>query len=483
MSETAMRPALCPAPTWAKQWGRLRIYALPLFTLLIVALPQMAGGRVRVDSGLYSGLSMHAFDHGTWWTLMAGEVPYFRKPPLVFWIHGIAFELLGRDLWVMRLPGVIAAAGCVMLTVAIMRRLSGPRVALLSGIVFTLYYGFIRYLSRFILDYWHTLFILACVYCVVRAATTPKSTRSGGWLVVLSGVFIGLAMMCKPLSAILALPILAAWLIAVGRAGLAWWILPAMLAAVVVAGPWHVSMVVINGDAFVNEYFGRQALDRGTGEAFETEPWWWYFGYLLRNYWPWMLTLVAGLFVWMRSSAARRRDRQLVWLEAIWCGAWFVLLSLFSDKRDRYMLHLTPMLAGVSAVWLARYSPHWLRRGAQWWLDLCLGAAVVIAAGLMVAPVHINEPEEHGWSEAYDYIRAHDDQSYYIGSIAYRDAGKVYMNTGIWPLPHVDEHGDAIKPPPGALVIYHNDRQPRPDPNDAVVFDEGVISIVRAAGR
>ncbi len=473
-THTLEEPALRLAPKWLRIWGRLRIYLVPILILLILGLPQMTAGRVRVDSGLYGGLSLNAYDNGHFWTLMSGDVPYFRKPPLPFWIHGAIMSLLGRDLWVMRLGGLLAASLCVITTVAIGRQLAGPRVGLLAGIVFTLYDGFFRYIKRFILDYWHTLFILIAVYLFVLAVRKRRP-----WMIAVGGASLGLAMMCKPLSAIIALPILGVWLLLIGQAKYLWWLIPAALAAIAVAGPWHISMSLLHGDMFIGEYFGTQVLDRGTGDEFEAEPWYWYAAHLLGHYWPWMITLVAGSITWMCSSAARKRDWKLLLLVVTWCGIWLVLTSWFADKRDRYILHIMPILALVSAVWLARWSPKQMRRGAQWWVDGLCAFGVIIAAGLMVSPVAFDKPDETEWVAAYQYVRDHPEETFWIGSINYRDGGRIYMYTGVWPNNRIDVHGKIVSYPPGALVLYYKDQNPQPNPDDEVVFDQGVLTIVR----
>ena len=50
----------------------------------------------------------------------------------------------------------------------------------------------------------------------------------------------------------------------------------------------------------------------------------------------------------------------------IWCAAWFVLLSVFPDKRPRYLLVVYPLGALASGVWLARMARARARCMAAW---------------------------------------------------------------------------------------------------------------------
>lgn len=455
-------------------WGRRRVYLIPLVIVLIVGLPQLPGGRVRVDTGLYTGLSLNAFDHGHFWTLMAGDVPYFRKPPLPFWIHGAMFQILGRELWVVKLTVLISAAVCALMAVAIARKLAGPRAALFTGIIFILYDGFLRYIKRFILDYWHTFFILAAVYLVIVAAKRNKP-----WMIVLGGTMLGFALLCKPLSALIALPILGVWLICIGKPKFLWWLIPSALAAVAVAAPWHISMTAIHGEQFTNEYFGKQVIDRGTGDDFDPEPWHSYITMLAGHYWPWLLTLIAGIVTWIRSDHARRRDWWSVLLVIIWCGAWLVLASCFADKRDRYIFHVMPILALPSAIWLARWSPKSWRKARKWWLDGLCGIGLLVSIGLTISPIEFDDPDEAEWVATYQFVRDHPDDIFYIGSIKYTDGGRIYMYTGVWPNNRIDANGKIVEPPPGAIVLYLKDHKPVPDAEDEILFDQGIIQIAR----
>jgi 4-amino-4-deoxy-L-arabinose transferase-like glycosyltransferase len=462
-----------------RRYNRLRPFLIPLALLLALALPQMVGGRLKIDSGLYWGLSIHACEEGHLWTPMAGDQPYFKKPPLTFWIHSALYYCLGGDLWVMRLGNLIPAAGCVILTVLIVRRLANWRAAMVAALIFVSSIDFFRYLKRFILDYWHVLFLLALVWLIIEAARRNKA-----WPVALAGVPLGLALMIKPLMALIALPILALWLLWIGRARLIAYLPGTLLAAAAVALPWHISMTVIHGDAFLDEYFGRQIMNRSVGSGqFDTEPWCWYFEQALRRYWPWLITLALGLYTWLRVPAARHRDWRPFTLCLLWCGLWLALVCCFADKRDRYIMHLHPMFAMISALWLTRHAPPRLRRGGSLWPDLAVAAILLGSTILTLSPIQIQDPESDDWLALYDYVRAHPEEHYMIGSANYRDAGRIYVHTRTWPTHHTAADGAPRLPQSGWLVL-NDASEPQPetpvaDPASEIIFTAGDLQLLR----
>ena len=138
-----------------------RVWLLPCVLLLSVTLPKLNQGDFRGDAGWYSAIGLQAWRTGSLWTLY-GEPgqPYFNKPPLAFWIHGLALHTLGPELWVARLPSILAATVCVLFTVAIVRHLAGRRAALLSGCVLALSLEFFRRTREISLDMWQAVFLL-----------------------------------------------------------------------------------------------------------------------------------------------------------------------------------------------------------------------------------------------------------------------------------------------------------------------------------
>lgn len=484
----AAQPSSTPPVTIAAgRWQRTRWLILPLLVVLIFALPQLFGGKMKVDSGLYAGVSLHAYAEGTFWTLMAGDTPYFRKPPLVFWIHGLFFRLLGPEMWVMRLPSVLAGMGIIALTCMIARRLANRRVALFAGCVMASTISFFHLFQRFVLDYWMTFFILAGVWMVVASLGRGHAPRRA-WLAACAGLPIGLAMLCKPVIAVAALPILAVWLLTIRQNRLAIiTLLGGIPLALLVAAPWHLSMLALHGELFRGSYFQREMVERvTTAEGFDREPAYWYVIELARSYWPWMLTLALGVFLWLRVPARSPRETRFRRFCLVFGLLWLALMSCSADKRIRYLLPEMPMLAMISGWWIAQAlrgsfeSRRSLRRKVMRGMDIVIPLACAGALVISCMPFTYNTESAPEWEALDEYIRAHPNDRYQLGTVNVQDGGRIYFYTGIWPHNRVDPLGRELPIEPGTLVINNHEVPRTARMQGDVVFDQGKLQIIRA---
>ncbi|MEI6167747.1 MAG: glycosyltransferase family 39 protein [bacterium] len=452
---------------------RFWIYALPVLLLLAVTLPHLEQGDFRIETAHYAAVGLQAWQNpALFWTPHEHPaVPYFNKPPLVFWIHGLFLHLFGITLAAVRLPGIFAAAGCVILTIGITRRLSGRAVALLTGCIMALSYEFFRRSREICLDMWQLLFMLAAAWIWIAAAKSPH--RHLFWL---AGLPLGLALMCKPLMALMLLPILLGWLL-IGRQHRERPslipVLTVMFTALLVALPWHASMIHLYGDRFVQQYFGHEVVARLQGYR-NREPVWYYAIEIGRSYWPWMIALFAGLFRWWQGPVSRHH-RQMLWMASVWAGLWAVSLTLFPDKRPRYELPLYPMLAMISAYGIATWGwrplRHWYRCG------LPLTALLVVALSLAIhlLPIQFQKPPEKDLTALVEWARLQDRTCVVSAAMTAIDESTVFLKAGYWPTPLPL----APKPlKPGSLVIYSDPFPWKPPASAKPVFNQGPYHVV-----
>lgn len=505
---TTVRAMSAPVPRYLTHWPYLRVYLLPVALVVAMGLFRLFSGTYKVDTALYAGVGLHMFREGTFWTPMAGDLPYFNKPPLVMWIHGFFLSMLGVELWTIRLPQLIAAAGCVLMSTLIARTLSGPKVGMLTGLILAVSYPIWIHLHRVVLDYWLVFFTLSAVWmCMVGALK-----RLEAWI-ILAGVPVGLAMLCKPLFPILTLPIMGLWMLLVGHRKASAWVGVAMGLALLVALPWHLSMMATHQDVFLDQYFGREVFDRGSGAgAFPAEAWWKYLGIVVVQFMPWTIALAGGLWVigkrlvgsrgrcvlegstypdappaptptdhsklradlylpaeeeWAtldQPKAVLSRQWQAIALCVVWSVLWLVLLSaFFADKRDRYMMHVWPMLAWIAALWLVHWAPIAIRNIDSRWYGRAVGAIFVLGVLAAATSAIPQDPTEAKWRSLYRWLESqrmtgHAPEVWH-GSLQPYEAGQVYLDAGVWP--SAIWHGGAQAPripPEDAIVIFERDR-------------------------
>ena len=449
------------------------MFLLPAAVLLGVTLPHLGQGDFRGDAGWYGAIGLQAWRTREFWTLYAdpGQT-YFNKPPLAFWIHGLFLYVLGPSVWAARLPSVLAALGCVVATVGIARELAGRRAGLFSGIVLAMTLDFFRRTREISLDMWQTLFLLLGLWCVTRAVSMGR-----GWL-LLSGLVVGLALLTKPLVALLFFPVVAAWLLWARGGKLAGEWLCAMVVSLAVAMPWHISMWQMHGAEFTAQYFGAEIARRATGELqaghARPPPVWFYGKFLVESYWPWLIFVVLSI-VSLGRGRAIARDMRLPVLALIWGGAWILLLTIFPDRRDRYALVFLPALAWLAGMWLS-HAPYRRKRGVLRAVQRGLGP-VVIAAGLIIAllPVHLQRGRDRHWQELFAWVRENTapgrEPRVWQGGIDASIGARFFLEFGEWPQPTRNRRGERVASPHRkAMILYHHRGGLAPGEAERVLF-------------
>jgi 4-amino-4-deoxy-L-arabinose transferase-like glycosyltransferase len=455
---------------------------VPALAVLALGLPHLDQGDFRTDTQWYSAIGLQAWRTGNLWTLYAEPgLAYFNKPPLVLWIHGLSLHVLGPSLVAARLPAVLAALITVLATAFLVRRLAGTRAALLSGLVLTLTLEFIRRVREISLDMWLVAFLMVAAAAVVCLLQAPSRQRRAACAMV-AGMAIGAALLCKPLLGLIALPVFAVWLVAIGRAAVVPLLGLVAAVAVAVAAPWHLSMAAIHGSAFTDQYFGREIAQRAAGRlnADASTPLF-YLIQLGETYWPWLFPVLGVPLVYRRLPLSHRR---LVLLAGVWSVAWLVLLSVFPDRRSRYALVVWPMLAALAGVFLSAAPLPRLRRGVSRIASRAGLVVVLLGVVFSILPVRWANPPEPGWSELFAWIRAgrHEGSSdprwldLWQGSLIAHRSSRLYVEFGRWPRPTRDRRGEIIvdqstTPPEGALLVYQRDDALGPGVNETVVFE------------
>jgi hypothetical protein len=257
----------------------------------------------------------------------------------------------------------------------------------------------------------------------------------------------------------------------------------AILTALVIAAPWHVSMIALHGEEFVGTYFEHQAMERATGAEFGVEPWWWYARHLFEVASPLLAMLVMVLVRLIRKGpGALSRGGQGTWLALGWIAIMLVALSLFPDKKRYYIYHVYPFMTWASMMWLLAVMPRGLRRvvhrGLGWVAATMLMLSVLYVPSAM-ARLYDVPP---AWNRVHAWIVENDVRVMYNGSVKYNEAARVYVKTGVWPKSATWNNAISIEAPAGAIVLYDLSNPfsgERPRESDEVLLSAGDLRLVR----
>lgn len=478
----------------------IRHWLLPLVLLLCMTLPHLGQGDwQRTDGAWYGAIAVQAWRTGELWTLHGppGQ-PYFNKPPLAFWLHGLALHAFGPGAPAARLPSVLAACICLLACVWTVRMLAGRRAALLSGVALALTGEYFRRTREISLDLWLAAFIMLAIAFLVRASgVRSHATRTRAVWACASGASLGAALLTKPFVAAAALPLLASWLIwnslrpirSHAHPDLRRSLVPVGLATVVslvVALPWHLSMVALYGGEFTSQYLGAEVVDRAAGRLTASpvwaKPWWFYLHQIGAAYWPWLACVAIALAAWVRHGRLTGRGSAERWA-IVWAFGWLLLLSTFPDRRDRYAVVVWPALSVLAGLGLAHAPWGWLRYGvrgfaAHW--RIIGGAVIAGAIAFSLLPIRVQRPIEPQWPAVFAYLDSLANEPVWQGGFSPARGARLYLERGAWPVPTRDRWGNTIaEPTEGALVIYHRRDGLVPGTNEQPVFTFDDITLTR----
>ncbi|MFN6542307.1 ArnT family glycosyltransferase [Mycolicibacterium nivoides] len=123
------------------------------------------------------------------------------KPPVSQWVMGLSGQLFGFSSASMLIPEALMAVGSVALLHGAVRRISGPRAALLAGAALALM-PVAALMFRFNNpDAVMVLLMTAAAYCAVRALE-----QNGARWMALAGVALGFAFLAKMLEGLMVMP-------------------------------------------------------------------------------------------------------------------------------------------------------------------------------------------------------------------------------------------------------------------------------------
>jgi 4-amino-4-deoxy-L-arabinose transferase-like glycosyltransferase len=329
------------------------------------------------------------WESGDWWFPHRGQELYSDKPPLYFWLLGLAYALVRDWTVAFLLPSLLAALGTLWLTFDLARRLWGHRAGLWAAAAVLCAFQFVYQAKRAQIDPTVLFFITLGIYGLGRHLLLGPHWR---WF--WAGCFAaGLGVITKGVGFLALLALLPyAWMRWRGWQGLSEpaprgagrWALGgvAFLAAI---GLWLGPMLWLalsGGDpmhrAYVDDLLFRQTATRYAESWHHNQPAW-YFARVVAVSWLPFSLLLPWLFKPWRE-AWRARDARVLWPLAT-CVLVLLFFSLSSGKRDMYILPALPMLALAAAPFLPELLARRGVRRALFALPLLLGLGL-LAAGI-----------------------------------------------------------------------------------------------------
>ncbi len=362
-------------------------------------------GLVDETEPLFAEAARQMLVRQDWVTPYFNEVTRFDKPPLIYWLMAIAYQVVGVNAWGARLPSALAALTLMgMLLYVLYHYGVKPHHPWLAGWLAALGVGI--YATHPLTIIWGRTGVsdmlltgcigmaLLCFFCGYASAPVGVSqkqaqgddrlkkraflsfsnivpNRSTGFY-GLFYLFVGLAVLTKgPVGIVLPGLIVGTFLIYTGQFWPVWREMHLWLGlglVVVLTLPWYVLVTLANGSAFIDAFFGYHNVERFTRVVNNhAAPWYFYFLILAGGFAPWSVFLpnaIAHTRFWQRSYWVRQPRAQHLGLFALcWLVSVFVFFTIAVTKLPSYLVPLMPAATLLVALqwgaWFEQASASW----------------------------------------------------------------------------------------------------------------------------
>jgi 4-amino-4-deoxy-L-arabinose transferase-like glycosyltransferase len=319
---------------------------------------------------------------------------YGDKPPLLFWLIGLGWALIGPNAWWPQLLTALFGLATLALLLRLARQLApaDDDIAALTVLITAGTLVWMAFTAALLFDLVLSFFVLLGVLAVVQATS---SADRRWWLLL--GLALGLGILTKgpvALLHVLPLALLAPWwrrtllaqpaTMAPQRWG-RWYagIVVAVLIAAAIALAWAVPAALSGGEAFQREMFWSQSADRIATTSHHLRPPWFYLAALLLLLLPWTLlpSVWRGVAALARVPATAPSGLRMAisWLVPV-----VLVLSVFRAKQPQYLLPEVPALAFIVACALRG------RPAVRRWETSVISAALVLCTAALL--VYVQRP-------------------------------------------------------------------------------------------
>lgn len=383
------------------------------------------------DEGRYAEIGRWMLQSGDWLTPRLNGMPFFHKPPLLYWLEALSFSAFGIHPWVARLTPIFHA-GLMLISVHVLMTRFGTE----------------KYVTRAVAMVGTSLAFLAGGQYVnhdMIVATWISIAISSFAIAFMSGdkpdilfsrlgfVACGLGILSKGLIGVV-LPglVLLFWLVWTRQFKkiryLPWFSGLSLFSLIAV--PWFV-FANLAFPNMLNYMFGMHHLSRFTGTGFNNiMPWWFYLAALPILFFPWVFFPIVSLLKISKSLSKNQsavafelRDQsivtsKLISLSWIWLITIIGFFSIPATKVIGYALPVIPPLAVLAAVsWelLMKRCTH----ERSYFIGLCV-LNVILAFGLTLAVGQ--RTQKHSVLDvgrAYSCLAQPDDAIYVLDGYPY----------------------------------------------------------------
>jgi 4-amino-4-deoxy-L-arabinose transferase-like glycosyltransferase len=393
-----------------RMMSRRKIFLLVVFFAAVVYLGCIVSPPSLMDDvdAVQAQIARNMLNSGDWVTARLDGVPYLEKPPLLYWIIAISYNIFGVHDWSARIPVALSAIALCWTTAAFGLWAFGKRAGFYAGLCMSTCIGLFLFTRILLPDAMLTFTIALALWAVLRALDEEES-HPRAWAAVMAGS-LAVGLLLKSLIGIV-FPIGAAILyllitrqLFVARTWRRLRPFSGLLIILLIAAPWHLLATIRNPPYFSftmksipGEYHGfwwffffneqlLRFLNLRYPRDYDTVPPALFWLFNLIWLFPWSVYLPAAFKLSYRpvDRAGRTRLMALCWIGFV------MVFFTFSTTQEYYSMPIYPAMALLIGSAMA-LEDRTVRAGTRAVTVFCAIAAIA-AVSILVTVRHVPTP-------------------------------------------------------------------------------------------
>jgi 4-amino-4-deoxy-L-arabinose transferase-like glycosyltransferase len=305
---------------------------------------------IPVDETRYTSVAWEMWLRGDYLVPHLNGATYSHKPPLLFWLFMLGWQVFGVNEWWPRVIPLLFSLGSLYLVHVLARQLWPARdVHLYAPVILLGFTIWLFFSTAVMFDMMLAFFVMLAIYGMVRALS-----GDGRHWWYLTGLAWGLGMLAKgPVIFVHTLPILLlvrVWVQserAVPMGQMVKGFLTALVMSVFIILAWVIPALLSPSGGW--EDYGRslllgQNIERALKAPNDALAWWYYLPVLPFLLFPWFYWGGVWKSLFCKRDNALLGDRG-VRFSLVWSVSVIIIFSLISGKKVHYLLPILPAIA------------------------------------------------------------------------------------------------------------------------------------------
>jgi len=334
-----------------------KIYKL-LFLIIISAIAffnHISTSPLGIDDAFYAQKAKEMVINRDWfytYPTHGGRLNFDNKPPVLFWMLGLAGSIFGFTDGAMRFfPAVFGLASVIALFLLATYLTQSESFGFLSSFVLLFTQQFIYYSRSATPETFYTLLWILSLLCFKKALDEKRNLYY-----IPGGTLVGIAIITRQIPALMIYVVFLIYAFSVGKfreliTNRLFYI--AVAITLIISAPWHIIMINLHKKTFVESYFG--VLTR-YGFQYSSD-WYEYLKKILENYWPWLPFFIVGSYYSIKKISSDISQggqsiffnkKEIIFIFSI-IIPYYLLIQLSSFRAPQYLVPLYPFMALLSS--------------------------------------------------------------------------------------------------------------------------------------